>query len=386
MNISTPRRPAHRLAAVLAAALVLIASALAWARPAHAAPALPGGKANWVVSVGSLNPSARSGYRNWVRLGYYTFAADGTASASHWRWNQQDQPTRVAALTADCGGAVPTCSVRTLPGFAGNPTGSLKGTYTSTADGRLAVTWNRTGTGAATGPFHEYWTVQSGLASGGVARITSPGFYGAYGAGVTVPAAGAFTDYGATFGVGYGSNASLGRESRATMAALLKDPRYDAQPYKGAYVVAKASSSDPATRTGIVAREGAGGSWTTADPANPWRLCSSGLCAGWVQPGTSCGGTDKARVRYLAEIGGGRRTTEEYWCRSLAQGKPCYVHNSHPRPMLQVVDDAGVFRGWVGVEGFTHVRTTTGLPDGSWIEGYWGVFDMVSATLQPKLP
>ncbi|MEU9336552.1 hypothetical protein AB0D49_25835 [Streptomyces sp. NPDC048290] len=149
--------------------------------------------------------------------------------------------------------------------------------------------------------------------------------------------------------------------------------------------MAKASSSDPATRTGIVAREGAGGTWTFGAPSHPWRLCDGSPCAGWVQPNSTCSGTNKKRVRYIAEIGGGRRNTEEYWCQSLAQGEPCYTHNSHPRPMLQIIDDSGEFQGWVGVEAFTHVATSTGLPDGSWVEGYWGLFDMVSADLRPEL-
>jgi hypothetical protein len=58
--------------------------------------------------------------------------------------------------------------------------------------------------------------------------------------------------------------------------------------------------------------------------------------------------------------------------------------------MLQVVDDSGRFQGWVGVEAFSHVSTSTGLPngpEGHWDEGYWGVFDMVSISqLRPGIP
>ncbi|MFD5426572.1 hypothetical protein [Streptomyces sp. NPDC127084] len=381
------RRLGGRTSPAVLAAFALFAALLVSAAPAQAAPARPGGKANWVVSVGGLNTAAANNYRNWVRLGYYVFAGDGTVTTTHWNWAQRDQPTRVDAVTADCGGNVPECTVRTVDGFAGNPTGGYQGTFRYADDGRLVVTWTKDTAGKAlTRPLTEYWNLETGLASGGAARITSPSYYGAYGRDVEIPATGEFSDYTATFGVGYGSNASLGRDSRATMKQLVTDPRYNAQPYRGAYVTTTASSADPDTRVGIVERQGTGGMWSFGDTANPWKVCSSGSCMGWLQPNTSCNSVDKDRVRYIAEIGGGRRNTEEYWCQSLAQGKPCYKYNSHPRPMLQVIDDSGRFQGWVGVEAFTHVKTSTGLPDSEWISGYWGVFDMVSANLKPKLP
>ncbi|MFI6105542.1 hypothetical protein [Streptomyces sp. NPDC051310] len=381
------RRLTRRTTAAVLAVFALFSTMLVAAAPAQAAPALPGGKANWVVSVGHMDLAASNNYRNWVRLGYYAFAADGTVTTTYWNWDQRDQPVRVNSVTADCGGNVPTCAVRTVEGFAGSPTGGFRGTFAYAADGRLVVTWSEDSAGAAlTRPLTEYWNVETGLAGGAAARITSPTFYGAYGNNVEIPAAGVFSDYTANFGIGYGSNASLDRGSRATMTQLVTDPRYNGQPYKGAFVVAKASSSDPGTRVGIVGREGSGGTWTFGNTADPWKVCSGGACMGWLQPNTSCAGTDKDRVRYIAEIGGGRRNTEEYWCQSLAQGQPCYKYNSHPRPMLQVIDDTGTFQGWVGVEAFTHVSTATGLPDSSWVEGYWGIFDTVSPALQPRLP
>ncbi|MFJ6727213.1 hypothetical protein ACIQPQ_20140 [Streptomyces sp. NPDC091281] len=375
-----------RSVGVLVAVLALVTATLVAAGPARAVTPLPGGKANWVVSVGYLDLAARNNYRNWVRLGYYAFGTDGTVTTSYWTWNQREQPRRVNAMTANCGGNVPTCPVRTVDGFAGDPAGGYRGTFAHTADGRLAVTWTADAAGTPLAqPVTENWKVTTGLADGRAARITSPTFYGAYGNNVDIPAQGVFSTY-ANFGVGYGSNAPLGRETRASMNQLVTDPRYNAEPYRGAFVVAKASSADPATRTGIVGREGAGGDWTFGTGTNRWRLCSGSPCMGWLQPNTSCSGTDKDRVRYLGEIGGGRRNTEEYWCQSLAQGEPCYAHNSHPRPLLQIVDDAGEFQGWVGVEAFTHVDTRSGQPDGSWIEGYWGIFDMVSTALRPELP
>lgn len=47
-----------------------------------------------------------------------------------------------------------------------------------------------------------------------------------------------------------------------------------------------------------------------------------------------------------------RRDTLWHWCTCLAmeRGERCYTGNSHVKPMLQIIDDNGAFRGWVGVE------------------------------------
>src|SRR5262245_56502885 len=81
--------------------------------PARAATALPGGKANWVVAVGGLNLASANNYADWVRLGYYTFATDGTVVTNYWTWNLTEQPVRVDSVTADCSGDVPDCAVKT---------------------------------------------------------------------------------------------------------------------------------------------------------------------------------------------------------------------------------------------------------------------------------
>jgi hypothetical protein len=48
--------------------------------------------------------------------------------------------------------------------------------------------------------------------------------------------------------------------------------------------------------------------------------------------------------------------------------------------MLQIVDDAGAFRGWVGVEVFTHVNASTLVPDEDWANGYFAVFEQTGFT------
>jgi hypothetical protein len=54
--------------------------------------------------------------------------------------------------------------------------------------------------------------------------------------------------------------------------------------------------------------------------------------------------------------------------------------NSHPQPMMQIVDDDGTSQGWVGVEVFTHVGHGTLVPDQDWASGYFAVFDLTPFT------
>ncbi|NEY31099.1 hypothetical protein GTU99_02575 [Streptomyces sp. PRKS01-65] len=358
---------------------------------AQAAQALPGGKANWVVSVGGLDIPSNNNYRNWVRLGYYVFKPDGTVTTDFWTWNQREQPTRVPAVTgADCGAPVPTCDIRTVAGFGDGPDRGFQGTYGYGPQGRVVVTWTKNGSGTALAkPLTESWVLETGeLADGGVARMRSSNYY-ADRFDATIPGPiDAFSDYGATFGIAYGSNASLSTSSRVPIEQMLTDPEYRTVKYRGSFITAN---------KGVVNRQTTGGDWTfsgegsgAANPGQPWRACAgSKECAGYLQPNTSCqeqgGNTSKNRVRYLAETGTGRQNTEEYWCQSLlgSSKETCYRHNSHPRPMLQVIDDAGRFQGWVGVEAFTHVKTDEYQKATSeWSKYYWGVFDMVS---QPRL-
>ncbi len=55
---------------------------------------------------------------------------------------------------------------------------------------------------------------------------------------IQIPAPGMFSDYSATFGIGYGSNASLDAATRASMTELRNDSRYNARDYTGTFPVA----------------------------------------------------------------------------------------------------------------------------------------------------
>ncbi|WP_433430553.1 hypothetical protein [Nonomuraea sp. CA-141351] len=47
-----------------------------------------------------------------------------------------------------------------------------------------------------------------------------------------------------------------------------------------------------------------------------------------------------------------RRDALWRWCTCLAMERKqfCYSGNSHIKPLLQIIDDSGAFRGWVGAE------------------------------------
>ncbi|WP_330262160.1 hypothetical protein [Streptomyces griseorubiginosus] len=389
MKKRTYRYAVTRVVAAVLGVLAVLTSMLVSASTAQAAPLpLPGGKANWVVSVGGLASGKDPG--NWVRLGYYVFDPDdGTVTTNYWSWSEGAQPKRVNTVKADCDGTVPHCYVRTVEGFTGDPTGGYRGRFEYDASGRLVVTWTADRYGNDILDLRETWNLETSLVAGGVARITSPTYYTNTGTdakpGAEVPASGSFTSYDATFGIGYGSNYSLDSASRVNMSELANNSAYNTLQYKGTFVRVTGEQ---------LGREWAGGNWTFSgqkgdNSANPWQKCDGAECLGFVQHGTSCSDDndpDKDRARYIAEIGGGRRNTEEYWCMLLAGSGDCYAYNSHPRPMLQIIDDSGKFQGWVGAEVFTHVDTGTGQPDNVWSKYYTGIFDTVSPDLKPQIP
>ncbi len=223
--------------------LGLVASILV---PLPATPAvtavteLPGGKANWVVSVGGLNNSSANNYANWTRLGWYIFATDGTVRTSWWSWNQLDKPMRVDAMTASCGGNVPTCPVQTMGSFLDAPSGAFQGTYQTSA-GKLHVTWTKNGSGQALGkPLTEHWNLDA-IPGGKVARISSDGFHGPVlptPRVVTPPTT--FSDYTATFGIGFGSNAPLSAANKASITDIRTE--YGQSEFVGRYIVANRDS------------------------------------------------------------------------------------------------------------------------------------------------
>merc|ERR1712000_40059 len=68
-----------------------------------------------------------------------------------------------------------------------------------------------------------------------------------------------------------------------------------------------------------------------------------------------------------------RRDAWWHWCSCLSGGSTCYKGNSHLKPMLQIIDNNGHWRGWVGAE-------ATFYPGGSGYRGgdVLGVFEIGS--------
>ncbi|HEX6685650.1 MAG TPA: hypothetical protein VF062_22940 [Candidatus Limnocylindrales bacterium] len=342
------------LTRILTALVCLVTAQLIAAPPAHAAPPL--GKQNWVVSTSGFRTDA---FRNYLRLGYIVF--NGTTNAvehNFWTWNQADHPLPIPSGDVYyCGSWVPgtnprnNCAIKTAPGFTGNPNGRFTGTYSyNPATAQVAITWTSS-------------TINGGTTAVNLAETWN---VSAHGTGLARMAL-ATDNYSLTGGIGHGSNASLAVNSKASMAAV--------RATTATYLL-----EGQTIHNGVMSnwtRGGAGGL-----TMSNWNLCDDGSCLGMVQNNAGCGvssccapgpnyeacaarlAASNRRFYYLSNAFGGRRNTYEFWCECLSYDG-CYQLNSHVRPLLQVIDDAGGFRGWVGAEvspDRTAPRTELGEP------------------------
>ncbi|MEE1829483.1 hypothetical protein [Streptomyces sp. SP17KL33] len=298
--------------------------------PVQAVPTeLPGGKSNFVVSTGYLKGAAP---RNWVRLGWYRFdAASGTVSAQSYFWNQREPAARVpAGITpgADCAPGekasppgVRKCPVRTVEGFGSTAPEKRTGIYrlaTEQIHGERARTvwieWD-----AAT-PWTEKWTVRN---EPGVARLEF------------------VYSTKATSGFAYGSNRPL--TDRRTMKTVRNHARpIGLESYSWAHGAPGRQESPFEPQQFTECRANATDCLTYLQQSSDYCL-----------RGCAQGARDTSIQYYLARVSlHDRRDTYWHWCTCLAPKDPsaCYGGNSHVKPMLQVLDDDGGFRGWVGVE------------------------------------
>lgn len=287
---------------ILAAAALLLS--LLPASYASAA-ALPLGKQHFEFSVGGLNASSTT---NWVRLGMYDFASDGTVSEQHWHWSQTDRVTRAGTGFTASGCPTRDCQVMTAGGYQSTAASqTLSGTYSITGD-TLRVTWSN-------GQWEE-WTLSS-MADGALAQATFAG-----------------SNYGANYGFGYGSNAAWSqRIPAATIAAT------DQTTLVHTFYIWKTTTDHPAP----FIDHGDGNPFWVTD----WSVCGGGQCLGDVTSSDTQYYVSPARAPT-----GHRRDTLWSWRTANAdkRGEYCYTGNSHVKPMIQIVDDNGVFHGWVGVE------------------------------------
>lgn len=182
---------------------LLAATLLPASRAAAAATSLPGGKSTFVVSQGHLRASSQ---QNWVRLGNYSFAKNGTVSAGFYLWWQRQPKARQstgtkpdASCTTTAGGTstkVRACQVLTAGGFTGGPSERRTGTYTVSGN-VLTITWKIAQT------WTEQWYVRTSP-DGKLARLDLK------------------RSTLATHGYGYGSNASYA--TRRAMSSVDRRP------------------------------------------------------------------------------------------------------------------------------------------------------------------
>lgn len=317
-SVTSVERPRDRVVvpALLAAALALslVLSGLVSA-PARAA-SLPGGRANFVVSViaGKVNAIA-------VRLAMYQFRADGTVTEEFWSWRQDSITGDHNNLWAKPGSGYTTagcryaCPIRTPVGFQSGRSGTrVTGTWTAESAGVVAIRWTpRSGL--------ERWQVDTSAPGVAVARLV--------------------TSDPTARGWAIGSNAGLSRA--VNIAGIYASDRIYGPLAQNAY-----GSATQFLHSG----------WHAPD----YRLCGNGLCMQGV--GNTAADKRSWFSSYIATnpAKDGRKV---FWnnqtgvVQQMEQpGSNCISANGggHTDAALQALDDSGRFVGWVGVEASLNKR------------------------------
>jgi hypothetical protein len=275
----------------------------------------PGGKESYAVTVGQVAPKGTTPTgKEFSRLAMYYFDADGTVREAFWFWSWTVGYPAATVRTTSAG--CDNCAIHTAGGFeTGAAVKELTGKYTTSA-GKLAITWSNGAT--------ENWVVAS--PEPGISVIALTG-----------------SNYGANVGQGYGSNV------RSTVAVPMN------QIPKKKDVGRTAFNAYDQDTGKLVSGAGTSG----IDLTQPqWQQCSTNcLSAAFVitdpksKACTACKPGEQRAIRYYLASEGGRKNFYEHFCTCLLQGKnKCFSGGSHLKPQLQVIDDAGKFRGWVGVE------------------------------------
>jgi len=314
----------------LLALVAVSALALFSAQPASATVPLPGGRAYYVVGVmGGSYPDV------WCRIAQYTFTAGagstGTVSEEFVYWNQDFTGTETTWKVSSgytTTGCANTCTVMTPKGF--EPAAAwttLSGTYVFDVNGRLVITW--------TGGSYETWT------------LSSPQTYYTQ---LTI----FNSNYDVRHGWGFGSTSNL--SSYATNSQMR-------------------AGGDLTTAEWWYNRYQAGDEYQCglnggcADPNHYLAIGQNQSCNTGVsrlpQPGLACsppsgghcstGGDYKSYVATSSTGAQGRRT---YWqhqqgvvgCYESCQNNCISSGGGHTMAQLQIIDDNGVFRGFMGIE------------------------------------
>jgi hypothetical protein len=286
-------------------------------------PTVPGGREHFVVAAASLTATSVT---NWVRLGTYEFdGAKGTVANANHTWSQSAPVQRVASGITPAGGCsgtastVHSCDILIPDGYAQAPNEVRSGSFALGSDAKgpfVKIHWN------AVPHYDETWSIVDAADHKAVSLVLRDG-------------GGVVSD-----GWGGGSHRLLTERRAMSSVQASTISHYDFVGW-------------------------AHGAVSTATN-KPWTMPFYGVCGAtsWVMTGyqpssaTSCQAgcvapydKDTSIEYYISRIGtADRRDTLWHWCSCLAKGQTCYGGNSHVKPMLQILDDDGSFRGWVGVE------------------------------------
>jgi hypothetical protein len=277
---------------------------------ATTATALPGGRTNFVVSVAHIDWKTPT--KNWVRMAFYRFDSSGNAYQTFWSFTGLTD-YGISTLMKAC---PYNCDFYTVPGFPTRGTKQIQGTYSDVGN-TLTVDW---GTGG-----RESWTVDTSLS--GLAMITLNS---------------AKTTYVVSYGFGGGSNASWTTGSSA--GGIYQ--RYRAE----------------ANSQGVWGLKGETHNWIYGGPMHFNEIASSASPVGFAPKVTPCWGqcvsedNGGATVYFGTAPAYNRRAMEREVFVDSHMRNGCYQSSNldavHPHviPSLEIIDDNGVFRGWVSVE------------------------------------
>lgn len=303
---------------------------------------LPQGKKNFSVTMGNFDNIGRT----WVRIINWTFnETTGTVGGTSWTWFSDVKAGKAIFNDHFCtlDGSSSTCNVYAPAGWSTQSTPihqNWSGTYTyNSTTGRLDIDWN-TIDGVST-PATEAWTVT--LPETGLARINL----------IT-------SNYTLTHGRGYGSNAAWTTFKTISQIVNAGLPSYTGN---NAGKNIRANGSSTTGTVTIYPTQTSPGLWapaafvltgmTTPSSPNPKTTLhryDSGA-TGCSSP-SSCTTTRTGSVAHFAVTGTNRQVAYDVWCACLPQASdwPCYNANMHPMALMQIIDDGGTLKGFVGVE------------------------------------
>ena len=269
--------------------------------PSAQAATLPGGRPYFVVSLAHIDRTTPSA--NWVRLAFYRFDVSGGVTEGFWFWSSSDKDDLVA-VTKVCDH---NCTMFASPRFRSRGPRQLSGTY-AVSGSRLTIRWS-------TGQ-REAWSL---VPLDSLQEID------------VVPSG---SSYPITYGRGFGS--TRGWASGATAGQIADAVRQ---------------------RGGTWKLIGTQYQWMWQGPshADSVQAQSNFNLGGMTRCSNTCAYIDNGKsTHYFATMSTSlpRTLMRETFMDSHRDATRCYERAPHPHPWsgLEVIDDAGAFRGWVSVE------------------------------------